>query len=169
MGLVYAQGHFLALVMTASMLSAGSMANQNSSNSGKWASWNFPPNATRGSKRIVVGGSNQWRFGFNYAVWAMQNGPFHQNDTLVFKYDPPNNSTNTPPHSVYMLPNFRSYVTCDLKKAKLVATPTQGSGKGFEFVLQKPWQFYYFACGERNGIHCNLGTMKFFVMPFPHY
>ena len=31
---------------------------------------------------IVVGGSEDWRFGFNYTDWALQNSPFYINDTL---------------------------------------------------------------------------------------
>ena len=31
---------------------------------------------------IVVGGSEGWRFGFNYTDWALQNSPFFINDTL---------------------------------------------------------------------------------------
>ena len=30
----------------------------------------------------VVGGSEGWRFGFNYTDWALQNSPFYINDTL---------------------------------------------------------------------------------------
>ena len=78
----------------------------------------------------------------------------------VFKYDPPNDTTI--PHSVYLLPDLRSFSTCDLKRAKLLANATQGGGEGFEFVLKR-WQPYYFACGERDGFHCKVGLMKFFV------
>ena len=81
----------------------------------------------------------------------------------VFKYDPPTNDS-TIPHSVYLLPNLGSFLTCDLRKATMVANTTQGGGEGFEFVLKK-WQPYYFACGERDGYHCKAGQMKFFVMP----
>lgn len=83
-------------------------------------------------------------------------------DVAVFKFDPPSNTTF--PHSVYLLRNYRSFVNCDLRRAKKVAEVTQGGGKGFEFVLKR-WQPYYFACGERNGFHCNVGLMKFAVMP----
>lgn len=80
----------------------------------------------------------------------------------VFKYDPPNSTTF--PHSVSLLNDFRSFVNCDFKGAKLVGTVAQGGGKGFEFVLKesKP---YYFACGEHGGKHCTVGLMKFFVWP----
>ena len=81
----------------------------------------------------------------------------------VFKYDPPTNDS-TIPHSVYLLPNLWSFLTCDLRKATMVANTTQGGSDGFEFVLKK-WQPYYFACAERDGYHCKAGQMKFFVMP----
>ncbi|XP_023512234.1 uncharacterized protein LOC111777023 [Cucurbita pepo subsp. pepo] len=81
----------------------------------------------------------------------------------IFKYDPPNSTT--PAHSVYQLPNMRSFVNCDLGKAKMLANSTQGSTEnGFEFELkhQNP---YYFACGEANGFHCQTGSMKFTLTP----
>lgn len=81
---------------------------------------------------------------------------------VVFKYDAPNATTF--PHSVYMFSNVRSFMKCDLKKAKMVANPTQGGGEGFRFVINK-WKPHYFACGERNGFHCNNGLMKFAVFP----
>jgi hypothetical protein len=34
------------------------------------------------AKTIVVGGSEGWRFGFNYTDWALQNSPFYINDEL---------------------------------------------------------------------------------------
>ncbi|KAA8528570.1 hypothetical protein F0562_035925 [Nyssa sinensis] len=111
---------------------------------------------------IVVGGSEHWRFGFNYTDWALQHGPFYQNDTLVFKYDPPSDAT--PPHTVYLLPNLWSFMRCDFSRAQLLANTTQGSGDGFEFVLSN-WRPLYFACGEDNGINCKEGMMKFFVVP----
>ncbi|KAK9167014.1 hypothetical protein Scep_002205 [Stephania cephalantha] len=112
----------------------------------------------------VVGDDQGWRFGFNYAEWAIQNGPFYLNDTLVFKYDPPNGTTF--PHSVYLLHDYWSYLRCDMRRAKLVANPIKGGGEGFKFVLKK-WQPHYFACGERGGFHCRIGLMKFVVTPFP--
>ncbi|KAJ8450817.1 hypothetical protein Cgig2_032442 [Carnegiea gigantea] len=123
-------------------------------------------NRTRGPSRIVVGGSNNWNFGFNYTDWALKNGPFYLNNVLVFKYQPP--VKGSPGHSVYLLPDFSSYLKCDLSRAKRIASPTQGGGKGFEFKLTK-WRPHYFACGEHNDIHCNLGMMKFFVMPIFRY
>ncbi|XP_008459215.2 extensin-3 [Cucumis melo] len=113
-------------------------------------------------RKIIVGGSNQWQLGFDYTDWALKNGPFYVNDILVFKYDPPNMST--PPHSVYLLTNMRSFANCDLGKAKMLANIKQGSGDGFEFVL-KDQNPYYFACGEGNGFHCKLGSMKFTITP----
>lgn len=125
-----------------------------------WGYWHR--NVSQDSKRIVVGGSEKWHFGFNYTGWAIKNEPFYLNDTLVFKYDPPNGTTF--PHSVYLLPNFRSFQKCDLRRAKKIGEVTAGGGEGFEYVLKR-WQPYYFACGERNGLHCNIGMMKFAIWP----
>jgi len=33
-------------------------------------------------KKIIVGGSQNWHFGYNYSDWAIKNGPFYLNDTL---------------------------------------------------------------------------------------
>ncbi|ESR36302.1 hypothetical protein CICLE_v10030343mg [Citrus x clementina] len=57
-----------------------------------------------GLNKIIVGGSDNWHFGFNYSVWAFQSAPFYVNDVLVFKYDPPNDTVF--PHSEYLLPNL---------------------------------------------------------------
>lgn len=48
---------------------------------GNWGYWhkNY---STQGSRRIVVGGSENWHFGYNYTEWALKNGPFYLNDTL---------------------------------------------------------------------------------------
>ncbi|KAE8719368.1 putative CUB and sushi domain-containing protein 3 [Hibiscus syriacus] len=81
---------------------------------------------------------------------------------IVFKYDAP--SKITFPHNVYLLPNLKSFLNCDLRRGKVIANPTQGSGNGFEFVLKKR-KPYYLACGERNGFHCKVGLMKFAVVP----
>ncbi|KAJ4848561.1 hypothetical protein Tsubulata_007863 [Turnera subulata] len=115
------------------------------------------------SNKIVVGGSRQWQFGVNYTDWAVKHGRFYLNDTLVFKFDPPSDN-NTHPHSVYLLPNRKSFRECDLKSGQMIANVTDGGGKGFEFVLRR-FRFYYFACGGGNGFHCNNGTMKFMVIP----
>ncbi|GMY28594.1 blue copper protein 1a-like [Fagus crenata] len=114
----------------------------------------------------VVGGSEGWRFGFNYTDWALQNSPFYINDTLVFKYVPPSDTSFAP--SVYLLPDLWSYIRCDFKRAKLLANPTQGSGEGFEFVLNQ-WRPYYFASSGHNGFHCSAGLMKFFAVPWPRW
>ncbi|MQM08562.1 hypothetical protein Taro_041421 [Colocasia esculenta] len=79
-------------------------------------------------------------------------------------YDPPSNGTF--PHSVYLLKDYRSFLTCDLRNAKMVGSVTQGGGAGFAFVLRRS-RPHYFACGERNGFHCRVGMMKFPVFPFP--
>ncbi|XP_075508004.1 uncharacterized protein LOC142544858 [Primulina tabacum] len=130
-------------------------------NEGYWGYWhkNY---STQGSRKIVVGGSENWHFGYNYTEWALKNGPFYLNDTLVFKYDVPNDTTL--PHSVSLLPNFWSFQKCDLRRAKKIGDVAQGDGDGFEFVLKR-WQPYYFTCGERDGLHCNVGMMKFVVWP----
>ncbi|PSS19185.1 Early nodulin-like protein [Actinidia chinensis var. chinensis] len=167
MGLKQAQ--VLILLVLASMLAVG-MADKNIASTKRWNyGFNYTDwyakhlNGTVGSQRIIVGGSENWHFGFNYTDWALKNGPFYLNDTLVFKYDPPvDNSSH--PHSVYLLPNFWSYLNCDLSRAKRLADVTQGGGEGFEFRLMR-WQPHYFACGESNGFHCDKGLMKFFVMP----
>ncbi|KAG8368326.1 hypothetical protein BUALT_Bualt15G0034000 [Buddleja alternifolia] len=134
--------------------------NWNFTNNNYWGYWHN--NATKGPNTFIVGGSEKWRFGYNYTEWAIKNGPFYLNDKLVFKYDPPNGTTF--PHSVYLLPNFWSFQNCDLRRAKKIGEVTSGAGKGFEFVLKR-WQPYFFACGERNGIHCKTGLMKFAVWP----
>ncbi|XP_010530881.1 PREDICTED: putative glycine-rich cell wall structural protein 1 [Tarenaya hassleriana] len=127
---------------------------------GWWGSQNRTSGAADKPRKIVVGGSAGWQYGFNYAEWASKNAPFYVDDILVFKYDPPAPFT----HSVYLLPDLWSYMRCDVKRGKMIAKPSQGSGQGFEFVLEK-WQPYYFACGEHDGAHCNNGTMKFTVVP----
>ncbi|KAL4615496.1 hypothetical protein ACB092_07G129600 [Castanea dentata] len=158
----------LILMLTASML-AVSMANKDWHFGFNYTNWPFkggPPqsqNDIPGPRKIVVGGSENWQLNFNYTNWALKNGPFYLNDTLVFKYDPPTNDS-TIPHSVYLLPNLWSFLTCDLRRATMVANTTQGGGEGFKFVLKK-LQPYYFACGERDGYHCKAGQMKFFAMP----
>ncbi|KAK1358803.1 Phytocyanin domain-containing protein [Heracleum sosnowskyi] len=127
----------------------------NSSSGWSWNSPNSPQNYSSPP------GFN-FTAGWPWKDWAIKNGPFYLNDTLVFKYDPPSNTTY--PHSVYQLRNYRSFMNCDLRKAKRLASVTQGAGIGFELVLKnkKP---YYLSCGEHNGIHCKDGLMKFLVIP----
>ncbi|XP_052193018.1 uncharacterized protein LOC127801705 [Diospyros lotus] len=176
MGLKRGEGLLILmfLLMASNSMAAVGMASKSTrSSESLWQYWNYGFNhtdwfhrhhngTTRVPSRIIVGGSKNWQFGFNYTDWALKIGPFYLNDTLVFKYDPPSGSNH--PHSVYLLPDFWSFLNCDLKRAKLVADPTQGGGAGFEFTLRR-WQPHYFACGERDGVHCNQGMMKFFVMP----
>ncbi|KAE8674532.1 putative Thioredoxin superfamily protein [Hibiscus syriacus] len=109
---------------------------------------------------VVVGGSENWRYGYNYTEWAANTAPFYFHDTLVFKYD------NTTTHSVYMMPNLWSYLQCDFGKAKLLANTTQGEGDGFRFVLNQ-WRVFYFASGEAND--CKDGQMKMVVVPWPRF
>ncbi|XP_050234620.1 uncharacterized protein LOC126682899 [Mercurialis annua] len=156
---------FMLIVFCASMLQV-SVANRN------WQyGWNTPkhghhrpsPPLKNTPKTIVVGGSAKWTFGFDYTDWAFKNGPLYVNDTLVFKYDAPKDNS-THPHSVYLVPNLRDFVTCNFTNSVMIADGSQGGGEGFEFVI-KEWKPYLFACGGGDGIHCNLGKMKFYVLP----
>ncbi|CAA7058594.1 unnamed protein product [Microthlaspi erraticum] len=136
--------------------------NRNTSGSGwGWGGHSKGYNVTYNAPRkIIVGGDKEWTYGVNYSEWASKTAPFFLNDILVFKYNPPAPFT----HSVYLLPNPLSYEKCDVKKGKMLASPKQGAGNGFEFVLTK-MKPYYISCGEHDGAHCSNGTMKFTVMP----
>ncbi|CAA0830928.1 Cupredoxin superfamily protein [Striga hermonthica] len=152
-----------ALATANNNCTTGGSANFNGTAAGGFWAYNWPKNTTVvGSRKFIVGGSENWHFGFNYSNWAISSRPFYMNDSLVFKYDAPNATTF--PHSVYLLPNLKSYQNCDLKRAKRIADANAGVGEGFEFVLKR-WQPYYFACGEREGFHCRVGNMKFAVVP----
>ncbi|XP_059435317.1 blue copper protein 1b-like [Corylus avellana] len=165
--------HGLVLIVAASCMLAVSTANKD----WKFGFNNHWPPHKGGShhpkyrqaapNKVIVGGSEGWRFNFSYTNWAFNNGPFYLNDTLVFKYDPPTDNTIIP-HSVYLLRNLQSFITCNLTGAEMLANVTQGGGQGFEYVL-KNWKPHYFACGQHDGIHCNQGQMKFFVMPMPRW
>ncbi|OMO74883.1 Plastocyanin-like protein [Corchorus olitorius] len=109
---------------------------------------------------VVVGGSENWRYGYNYTEWAADNAPIYFQDTLVFKYK------KSPAHSVYLLPNLYSYLTCDFSKAKLLANSSQGHGDGYAFVINQ-WRVFYFASAEGND--CEDGLMKLIVVPWPRY
>ncbi|BAT77819.1 hypothetical protein VIGAN_02041700 [Vigna angularis var. angularis] len=113
-------------------------------------------------RTILVGDSQGWRAGTNYTQWAIQNSPFHINDTLVFKYPPPGNSTVT--QSVYLLPNLWSYITCEFRGAKLLGNASEGDDEGFKVALNesKP---YYFASAEGNSYDCLAGLTKFIAVP----
>jgi hypothetical protein len=39
-------------------------------------------NKTNGPNKIVVGGSENWHYGFNYADWSLKNNSFYVQDTL---------------------------------------------------------------------------------------
>ena len=72
----------MLLVICASMLGA-SVANKN------WQyGWNTPipkhgyKRPTNSPRKILVGGSANWTFGFDYTNWALKHGPFYVNDTL---------------------------------------------------------------------------------------
>ncbi|KAK6121402.1 hypothetical protein DH2020_044852 [Rehmannia glutinosa] len=175
MGVLKSAGALVLVLAIISILAINAMANKNCNTStivpgnnfnhtagDFWGAYRHKNATDQGSKKIVVGGSENWHFGFNYTDWAIKNGPFYLNDTLVFKYDPPNDTTF--PHSVYLLPNLWSYQNCDLKRAKKIGEVNAGAGEGFEFVLKR-WQPHFFACGERNGFHCKVGLMKFTIWP----
>jgi hypothetical protein len=40
------------------------------------------PKYTHTPNKIIVGGSEGWRFNFTYIDWVRKNGPFYVNDTL---------------------------------------------------------------------------------------
>ncbi|GLT37328.1 hypothetical protein SLA2020_242590 [Shorea laevis] len=167
MGFTSALKGLILVAMAASMLGV-SMANRdwtynyNDTAGWGWGSYHRPNSTDTASKKIVVGGSDNWHFGVNYTDWASKTAPFYFNDTLVFKYDSPNKTFS---HSVYLLPDLWSFKNCDFSGAKMVANITEGRGNGFEFVL-KQWRPHYFACGEGpDRFHCKNGNMKFFVMP----
>lgn len=76
------------LLVVATSIFAIAAANKNfSSNWNHTATgiWGYKPNnnMTQSSNTfVVVGGSENWRFGFNYTDWAIKNAPFFLNDTL---------------------------------------------------------------------------------------
>ncbi|XP_011083801.1 uncharacterized protein LOC105166225 [Sesamum indicum] len=118
------------------------------------------------AETVVVGGSEGWRYGYNYTDWALKHGPFYINDTLVFKYGPP--SKESRPHSVYLLPNLYSYATCDFSNARLLSNLNEADGNAFSYVLNQ-WRPQYLASGEGDGSDCKEGLMKFFAVPLPRW
>lgn len=93
--------HGLILILSAASMLTVSMANRgwyNGSNytfSWSWGHKNGSHNSNNtndddGTNKIIVGGSDNWHFGFNYSVWAFQNAPFYVNDVLG-KFTPPYN------------------------------------------------------------------------------
>ncbi|XP_047324850.1 blue copper protein 1b-like [Impatiens glandulifera] len=151
---------FILLVLVLSILELG-LANNNDFTRSRFQGCS---NVTNGPRNIIVGGSNNWTFGFNYTDWALKNGPFYIGDSLVFKFNPPTNDPNSHPHSVYRLRTYQNFVNCDLKRAKKIAGNSDGAGQGFSFRL-KTCKPHYFSCGEKDGLHCNMGMMKFPVFP----
>ncbi|ESW08648.1 hypothetical protein PHAVU_009G062600 [Phaseolus vulgaris] len=113
-------------------------------------------------RTILVGDSEGWRAGTNYTQWAIQNSPFHINDTLVFKYPPPGNSTVT--QSVYLLPDLWSYITCEFRGAKVLGNASEGRDEGFKVALTE-LKSYYFASAEGNSYDCLAGLTKFTAVP----
>lgn len=86
------QGAVVLLVVAAVAASMFAVAEANKEWSTAAGNWNHTgtnywgyrrPNATRTpSNKFVVGGSQNWRFGFNYTDWAIKTAPFFLNDTL---------------------------------------------------------------------------------------
>ncbi|KAJ7298630.1 hypothetical protein O6H91_Y517800 [Diphasiastrum complanatum] len=114
-------------------------------------------------RKIIVGGNSHWKFGFNYSNWALQTGPFHVGDTLVFYYKPDHVGNLTIEHNVYLFKHHKDFQNCNFSTAIEVGDPSKGK-RGFKFVLRKP-RPYYFGCAARAGLHCTLGMMKFGVRP----
>lgn len=89
MGFTGALKGLILVAMAASMLGV-SMANRNRDwtyNYNKtagwgWGSYHRPNRTDTTSKKIVVGGSDNWHFGVNYTAWASKTAPFYFNDTL---------------------------------------------------------------------------------------
>ncbi|KAE8667427.1 peroxidase 10-like [Hibiscus syriacus] len=117
MGFKFGHGGLVLVLFAASMVEV-SLANKELGSHHRHSHTSSP-------KRIIVGGSQNWHFGVNYTDWSLKNAPSYLNDTLVFKYDAPSNTTF--PHSVYLLPNLKSFLNCDLRRAKAIANPNQGS------------------------------------------
>lgn len=116
-------------------------------------------------RRIIVGGDEHWRFGYNYSAWADKCRPFFVGDTLVFKYQPSVFNGMPVNHNVYRLHGFKQFQACSFgPRAVLLANTTQGV-PGYEFTLTESKKNYFFACGIGEGIHCNEGLMKFHVRP----
>nr|KYP64546.1 hypothetical protein KK1_019146 [Cajanus cajan] len=114
------------------------------------------------ARTLLVGDSQGWRAGTNYTQWAIQNSPFHINDTLVFKYPAAGNSSVA--QSVYLLGNMWSYITCEFRGAKLLGTANEGAGEGFKVHLNQH-RPYYFASAEGNAYDCIAGLTKFVAVP----
>lgn len=118
----------------------------------------------RAGRKIVVGGEEHWRFGFNYSAWAVEAGPFRVGDTLVFEYKPSMFNGVEVNHNVFRLHGMKAYNECSFGRGQLLANTTQGN-PGFKFTLTQRKKAVYFACSIAQGIHCNEGLMKFWVVP----
>eukprot|EP00250_Pteridium_aquilinum_P001743 c11956_g1_i1 orf=246-689(-) len=115
-------------------------------------------------RKVIVGGEEHWRFGYNYSEWAMKAGPFHVGDTLVFMYKPSTFNGMEVNHNVYSLHSVKAYEQCSFGRGVLLGNTTQGD-PGVEFTLTVHKKPVYFACGIAQGIHCNQGLMKFCITP----
>ncbi|XP_057972660.1 uncharacterized protein LOC131160796 [Malania oleifera] len=168
MGIRYAQSLSLVVITSCMLLAAPSWGNPGA----RWPPQTgfsprpWTPRQVREPRRIIVGGgSSKWTFGVNYTDWAIKNGPFYINDTLVFQYDPP--TAQSHPHNVILFWDWWSFMSCNVSNAFVVGSETQGAGAGFELKLTWPW--YLIGCGERAGYHCTAGMMKLPVWPFPNW
>jgi hypothetical protein len=199
-GFTFAQG-LLILIVTASML-AVSTANKGwqfgFNNNWPYKGGHHQPKYRQAPNKIIVGGSEGWRFGFSYTNWALKNGPIYINDTLgeltfliyvrlceslkyyyslllcmryIYKFVFDDNiyiyiyggcsfqvcSTN---NRQYHDSSQRILAT---KLSELLNVQLNWSADvGQRDTRRKP---HYFACGQHDGVHCDLGKMKFFVMP----
>ena len=80
MGFTFANKGVMVLLF-ASMLAGTTMANRDwRPRNGWW--WHHPNKTQVVPNKIVVGGSENWRFNYSYMNWAYQHGPFYQNDIL---------------------------------------------------------------------------------------
>lgn len=92
--MAFTSAHSLILILFAASMLTVSMANRgwsygfNNTYYWPWGPNNGSPGSNNtnddddGPSKIVVGGSDNWHFGFNYSVWAFQNAPFYVNDVL---------------------------------------------------------------------------------------
>lgn len=92
MGFTTVADKLFLILAVASMLVAVTVANKDWYYGGGGGGFNYTTNwpwwgprnesNANGPNKIIVGGSDHWRFGFNYSVWAFQNAPIYVNDIL---------------------------------------------------------------------------------------
>ncbi|KAJ0013990.1 mavicyanin-like [Pistacia vera] len=100
--------------------------------------------ATAVAKEYIVGGDSGWTVNYDYQAWA-KDKEFHVNDTLVFKYTPPN-------HNVFKV-NGTEFNNCTVPSSNSALS----SGNDV-ITLSTPGNKWYI-CGKGNGDknHCQLG------------